>query len=98
MSGFRRAQLQGSDELFRTTEPQTVAADQPDLVPPPTPVPNAPSAGSRSLRLEASEIALLAESLQHLKFPAKQPPKPSMEEFETLEALRQKLLGHIDHN
>ena len=100
MPGFRRAQLRGSDELFRSTEPASVVAveDNPELplaATAPQPVPNAPDPGSRTVRLTAEELELLAEALQHLKFPAKQPARPSVDEFERLEELRAKLLGNV---
>ncbi len=110
MGGFRRAQLRGSEELFRPTEPTPVEQDLDITVddasrgpvvtkaPPLTgednghPVPNIPNYDSRSLRLSADEIDVIAEALQHLKFPGKSPARPSVDEFERLEELRQKLL------
>ena len=45
-------------------------------------------------RLTSGEVELLLAALQHAKFPHsyQRLPKPAMEEFEQLEALRQKLL------
>jgi len=40
----------------------------------------------------ARAVELLAEAVQHLKFPGKTPARPSIGDFESLEALRQKLL------
>jgi len=92
MPGFRRAQLKGSDELFRTTD-EPVSANEPVLPEPPVhPVPTAPTHDLRSLRLTEEDIQLLAEAVQHLKFPGKTPARPSIGDFERLEALRQKLL------
>ncbi len=93
MPGFRRVQLRGSDELFRSTE----AADkEPDLPSPAVhPVPAAPGHELRSLRLTTEEVELLADAVQHLKFPGKTPARPSIGDFERLEALRQKLLGSL---
>ena len=95
MPGFRRAQLRGSDELFRTTDEngtteQTAIAEAEPAV---HPVPSAPSPQQRSLRLTSDDIEVLVESLQHLKFPGKLPPRPSVDDFERLEELRQKLLS-----
>ena len=91
MPGFRRAQLRGSDELFRSTdEPAPVEPVLPE--PPVHPVPAAPTHNLRSVRLSEEEIELLAEAVQHLKFPGKTPARPSIGDFESLEALRQKLL------
>ncbi len=58
-------------------------------------VPNAPGHDSRSLRLSSEEITIIAEALQHLKFPHKAPARPSVDEFERLEALRQRLLESL---
>ena len=97
MRGFRRAQLRGSDELFRPTdEPpvqqEVIAVDVPAAV---RTVPAAPAHDQRSVRLSHAEIELLADSLQHLKFPQQHGTRPSMERFEQLEALRQKLLDSL---
>jgi hypothetical protein len=97
MRGFRRAQLRGSEELFRTTdaeqEQQTPApVDRPAV----TPVPSEPPPDMRSLRLTEGEIQTLAEAVQHLKFPQKGTNRPSVDDFERLEQLRQKLLDALD--
>jgi len=92
MPGFRRAQLRGSDELFRSTEEPASPAEP---APPPLPVhpvPTAPTHNLRSVRLSEEDIQLLADAVQHLKFPGKTPARPSIGDFERLEALRQKLL------
>ena len=97
MKGFRRAQLRGSDELFRSTdEPpvqqEVIAVDVPAAV---GTVPAAPAHDQRSVRLSHGEIELLADALQHLKFPQQHGARPSMERFEQLEGLRQKLLDSL---
>jgi hypothetical protein len=96
MPGFRRVQLRGSDELFRDTdEPTTVEAPEPSPSQAVHPVPSAPSHDYRSVRLSTEEVEILADAVQRLKFPAKQSPRPSIGDFERLEALRQKLLQTI---
>ncbi len=109
MGGFRRAQLRGSEELFRPTsddEPVLELEETGRIAPTvtrPRPlagreeetasiVPNLPSHDSRSLRLTAEEIEVIADALQYLKFPNKAPARPSVDEFERLEELRQKVL------
>jgi hypothetical protein len=93
MPGFRRAQLRGSDELFRPTEEPVAAVPDPAQPQPAVhPVPTAPTHDLRSLRLTEEEIGILAEAVQHLKFPGKTTARPSIGDFEALEALRQKLL------
>ncbi len=97
MKGFRRAQLRGSEELFRATdEPvvtqEVIPVEVPDQV---RPVPASPSPDQRSVRLSHEELELLADAIQHLKFPHQQSGRPSMERFEQLDALRQKLLDSL---
>ncbi len=96
MKGFRRAQLRGSEELFRTTDdtaPQqeVIAVEVAEV----RPVPSSPDHHQRSVRLSDDDIELLADAVQHLKFPHQQGGRPSMERFEQLEALRQKLLANL---
>lgn len=98
MRGFRRAQLRGSDELFRPTEEhndQAEAAPQVEQRPAVSAVPAAPTPDMRSVRLSEEQIQLIAEALQHMKFPNKAPARPSIGDFEKLEELRQKLLDAI---
>ena len=58
-------------------------------------VPAAPAPDMRSVRLSEEQIQLIADALQHLKFPQKAPARPSIGDFEKLEELRQKLLDAI---
>jgi len=99
MRGFRRAQLRGSDELFRPSEPeQTEVPLAPGLGndhPGVRPVPASPAPDMRSVRLTADQIRTLADAIQHLKFPQKQPNRPSIGDFESLEQLRQTLLDAL---
>ena len=98
MRGFRRAQLRGSDELFRPTEEPDTHADLAPGVPDRSTVsavPAAPAPDMRSVRLSEEQIQLIADALQHLKFPQKAPARPSIGDFEKLEELRQKLLDAI---
>lgn len=98
MRGFRRAQLRGSDELFRPTEErndQTDAAPVAEERPAVSAVPAAPTPDMRSVRLSEEQIQLIAAALQHMKFPNKAPARPSIGDFEKLEELRQKLLDSI---
>ncbi len=99
MRGFRRAQLHGSDELFRPSESsdgdQPAAAQEDEQRPAVTAVPSAPPPDARSVRLSEDELNILAEAVQHLKFPQKSSTRPSVDDFERLEALRQKLLDAL---
>jgi hypothetical protein len=97
MRGFRRAQLRGSDELFRPTderEGQDTSANEPESAAV-TAVPAAPAPDMRSVRLTQEQLQILADALQHMKFPQKAPARPSIGDFEQLEELRQKLLDAI---
>lgn len=97
MKGFRRAQLRGSEELFRPTDDsgnqEELAVEVPATVRPV--VPAAPPPEQRTVRLTDSEIQILADAVQHLKFPQQPGPRPSVERFERLEDLRQKLLESL---
>jgi hypothetical protein len=97
MRGFRRAQLRGSDELFRSDEPEQLDAPlSPAMNDEPVhPVPSAPAPHMRSVRLTDNELRILSEAVQHLKFPSKAMQRPSVDDFETLEVLRQKLLDAL---
>jgi hypothetical protein len=105
MAGFRRAQLRGSEELFRPTQPDLLGTDAGRIKPadvdpvPSSPSPSAPSGNGgahsqegRLVRLSDDDIAVLADAVQKLKFPQKVGTRPSVDEYERLEALRQKLL------
>ncbi len=105
---FRRAELRGSDELFRPTRPDEdkdrgvspaarAAADARRSVSASVSVPEVTPAAARPgghlVRLSDEELAVLADAVQHLKYPSsKSTNKPPMDVFESLEELRQKLL------
>jgi hypothetical protein len=98
MPGFRRAQLKGSDEVFRATDEAGRTPEPAQVVeaaPISHPVPTAPAPDLRSVRLTEGEIEVLVEAVQHLKFPGKHPVRPSVDDFERLEELRQKLISAI---
>src|SRR5689334_11774716 len=98
MRGFRRAQLRGSDELFRSTDgaaDDRVSPALPEDRPAVTAVPAAPPPEVRSVRLSEVELQTLADALQHVKFPQKAATRPSVDDFERLETLRQKLLDAL---
>jgi hypothetical protein len=59
------------------------------------PVPSAPAPHMRSVRLTDNELRILSDAVQHLKFPSKAMQRPSVDDFETLEVLRQKLLDAL---
>lgn len=96
MTSFRRAALRGSDELFRPTQPGTKTAPEIPVQPPAATAAPSTRPEGRLVRLTEEEISLMVDALQKLKFPSSQKPavtKPSVDEFERLEELRQKLLA-----
>ena len=97
MRGFRRAQLRGSDELFRSAEPEQLDAPLSAAIKedPGHPVPSAPLPHMRSVRLTDDELRILSEAVQHLKYPQKGTTRPSVDDFEKLDALRQKLIDEL---
>lgn len=96
MTSFRRANLRGSDELFRPTHTDTPASDTRQAAPVATATPTAAKPEGHLVRLTDEEVGILTDAIQRLKFPTSQKPsvtKPSVDEFERLEELRQKLIS-----
>ena len=91
MSKFKRVSLVGSEELFRPTRPEVVAETD-DVITevldrkPPT------EKLLRTLHFTPDEFELMLESVQIAKYPDKA-RKPSLDKFERLDALRDKLQG-----
>lgn len=104
---FKRASLSGSAQLFQPTrvparDSSAEEGDAPEVLEEPhqfapalvtEAVPAAPPQG-HLYRLTDDEVDTLVAALQHAKFPhsSQRLPKPPLEEFEQLEALRQKLV------
>jgi hypothetical protein len=91
VSKFKRVSLVGSEELFRPTRPEVVAETD-DVI---TEVlDRKPPAEKllRTLHFTPDEIELLLESVQTAKYPDKA-RKPSLDKFERLDAIRDKLQG-----
>ena len=101
MKGFRRATLSGSDELFRKSQ------GNPEEAPTTTQVKDVPKEellhapeinkpGGHLVRLSDEEVLALADAIQKMKFPQKSGGNnPTMDEYEWLEELRQRLLSHL---
>ncbi len=111
MPGFRRAQLRGSEELFRQTDPGAAESDDRDPLSPHRPqhaqtelsvaaarrgdaiaVP-APSLDGFLVRLSQEDVQAIVDAIQAVKFPHKTVGRPSVDQFERLEELRQKLIS-----
>jgi hypothetical protein len=93
MTTFKRVSLAGSEELFRPTRPQVVndtddvireAVDRPAKV---------KEVVFRTLHFTPDEIELLLESIQTAKYPDRARPKPALDKFDSLDALRIKIQG-----
>jgi ribonuclease D len=88
MSKFKRVSLVGSEELFRPTRPEVLEEDViADVLDQP---PRADEQLHR-LNLTSGEVDLLVEAVQLAKYPDKARPKPPLEKFERLDALKTKL-------
>jgi hypothetical protein len=91
MSKFKRVSLVGSEELFRPTRPEVVdetdeaISEVLDRRPPTEKL-------LRTIHFTPDEIEVLLESVQIAKYPDKA-RKPSLDRFERLDALRDKLQG-----
>ncbi|GAC1338786.1 MAG: hypothetical protein NVSMB29_05100 [Candidatus Dormibacteria bacterium] len=110
MPGFRRAQLRGSEELFRQTEATPGdSLDRDPLFPhghnaqaelsgsaarrgEAIAVP-APSLDGVLVRLSQEDVQAIIDAIQAVKFPHKTVGRPSVDQFERLEELRQKLIS-----
>ncbi|HVD02562.1 MAG TPA: hypothetical protein VNF75_00220 [Candidatus Dormibacteraeota bacterium] len=104
---FKRASLSGSAQLFQPTkvpprETEGGEGEPAEMLPArrefepllvTEPIPQL-SAQGHLYRLTEEEVETLLAALQHAKFPHsyQRLPKPPLEEFEQLEALRQKLV------
>ena len=92
MPNFKRVSLIGSEELFRPTRPQVVS-DTDDVIKETVDRP-----GSRTkeivyktLNFTQEEIELLVDAVQVAKYPDRPRPKPPLDRFDALDALRQKI-------
>ncbi len=92
MSKFKRVSLAGSEELFRPTRPK-VLEDTDDVIS--EAVDRRPEPVQREhvnhLDLTDSELQLLIEAIQTAKYPEQRRAKPSLDKFQRLDSLREKL-------
>ncbi len=92
MPNFKRVSLVGSEELFRPTRPQVVS-DTDDVI---KETVDRPSSRTKeivykTLNFTQEEIELLVDAVQVAKYPDRQRPKPPLDRFDALDALRQKI-------
>ena len=96
MPNFKRASLVGSEELFRPTRPQVItdtddvikgAVDRPGQV---------KEVVLKTMNFTPEEIELLLEAVQVAKYPDRPRPKPALDKFDALDALRLKIQAVLD--
>jgi hypothetical protein len=94
VSKFKRASLEGSEELFRPTRPKLLE-DTDDVIS--EAVERRPEPVHREhvnhLDLTDSELQLLLEAVQTAKYPEQRRAKPSLDKFQRLDSLKEKLQG-----
>ncbi|HET7465202.1 MAG TPA: hypothetical protein VFL29_00935 [Candidatus Dormibacteraeota bacterium] len=93
MPTFKRASLGGSEDLFRPTRP-TVVTDTDDVIKDAVdrPVQKEPVV-YRNFQFTGEEVELLLDAIQAAKYPDRPKPKPALDKFDALDALRLKIQG-----
>ena len=93
MPNFKRASLVGSEDLFRPTRPQVVANTD-DVI---KDTVDRPGGGRvkeivfKTMNFTPEEIELLLDAVQTAKYPDRPRPKPPLDKFDALDALRLKI-------
>jgi hypothetical protein len=97
MPNFKRVSLVGSEELFRPTRPQVVA-DTDEVIKETVDRPGArqKEVVYKTMNFTEEEIELLIEAVQVAKYPDRPRPKPQLDKFDALDALRLKIQGPTD--
>jgi hypothetical protein len=91
MPNFKRVSLVGSEELFRPTRPQVVA-DTDDVIKDTVDRPGkVKEIVLKTMNFTPEEIELLLEAVQTAKYPDRARPKPALDKFDSLDALRLKI-------
>jgi hypothetical protein len=91
MPNFKRVSLVGSEELFRPTRPQVVA-DTDGVIKEAVDRPGrAKDVVFKTMNFTEEEIGLLIDAVQVAKYPDRPRPKPPLDRFDALDALRQKI-------
>jgi hypothetical protein len=92
MPNFKRASLAGSEELFRPTRPQVVA-DTDEVIKETVDRPGGrvKEIVLKTMNFTPEEIELLLEAVQTAKYPDRPRPKPALDKFDALDALRLKI-------
>ena len=91
MPNFKRVSLVGSEELFRPTRPQVVA-DTDDVIKETVERPSkVKEIVLKTMNFTEEEIELLLDAVQTAKYPDRPRPKPPLDKFDALDALRLKI-------
>ena len=92
MPNFKRVSLVGSEELFRPTRPQVVT-DTDEVIKETVDRPGGrpKEIVYKTLNFTQEEIELLVDAVQVAKYPDRPRPKPPLDRFDALDALRQKI-------
>ena len=91
MTNFKRVSLVGSEELFRPTRPQVVA-DTDDVIKETVDRPGkVKDIVFKTMNFTEEEIELLLDAVQTAKYPERPRPKPPLDKFDALDALRLKI-------
>ena len=91
MPNFKRVSLVGSEELFRPTRPQVVA-DTDDVIKETVERPGkVKEIVLKTMNFTEEEIELLLDAVQTAKYPDRPRPKPPLDKFDALDALRLKI-------
>jgi hypothetical protein len=91
MPNFKRASLAGSEDLFRPTRPQVVS-DTDDVIKEAVDRPaRQKEVEYKTLKFTPEEIEMLLEAVQIAKYPDRPRPKPALDRFDALDALRLKI-------
>lgn len=97
MPNFKRVSLIGSEELFRPTRPQVVS-DTDDVIKETVDRPGGRTKEIvyKTLNFTQEEIELLVDAVQVAKYPDRPRPKPPLDRFDALDALRQKIQAVVE--
>ncbi len=96
MPNFKRVSLVGSEELFRPTRPQVIA-DTDDVIRETVDRPgHVKEVVLKTMNFTPEEIQLLLEAVQVAKYPDRPRPKPPLDKFDALDALRLKIQAVLD--
>lgn len=92
MPNFKRASLMGSEDLFRPTRPQVVS-DTDDVIKETVERPGSKvkEIVLKTMNFTPEEVELLIEAVQTAKYPDRPRPKPPLDKFDALDALRLKI-------